>query len=121
MYTGGTHCSAMLSLSTLVQNKLYKAAVENCSGFVTMGFDGVCGRCLAAVSEVKREMMEEFGVGSDDQNENGACGFAAIVAVAAARIEDRSDFDAFFQCLPALDAFSKFFILFYSLEGSFKN
>uniref|UniRef100_A0A9I9E6V4 Protein kinase domain-containing protein n=2 Tax=Cucumis melo TaxID=3656 RepID=A0A9I9E6V4_CUCME len=71
-----------------------------------MGFDGVCGRCLAAVSEVKREMMEEFGVGSDDQNENGACGFAAIVAVAAARIEDRSDFDAFFQCLPALDAFN---------------
>ncbi|XP_008444026.2 cysteine-rich receptor-like protein kinase 3 [Cucumis melo] len=71
-----------------------------------MGFDGVCGRCLAAVSEVKREMMEEFGVGSDDQNENGACGFAAIVAVAAARIGDRSDFDAFFQCLPALDAFN---------------
>lgn len=93
--------------------------MQNCSGFETMGFDGVCSQCLAAVSEVKRVMMEEFEVTSDDQNENGACGFAAIVAVAAARIGNRSDFDSFFQCLPALDTFSKF-ILCFSLKDSFK-
>lgn len=93
--------------------------MQNCSGFAAAEFDGVCGGCLAAVAEVKRAMMDDFGVRGDDQNENGACGFAAVVAVAAGRIGNRSDFDGLFQCLPALDTSSK--LLHFSKRNKIKN
>lgn len=102
---------------------MYRKAVQNCSGFGGEGgggFDGVCGGCVAAVIAVREALMDEFEVRRDDGDENAACGFAAVVAVAAGRIEDRVDFDEFFQCLPTLDKLSKNFYFYFLTITGFK-
>ncbi|XP_022927539.1 probable leucine-rich repeat receptor-like protein kinase At5g49770 [Cucurbita moschata] len=103
MFAGGSHFSTLLYLPTLLQSKVYEAAVRNCSGFDGGGFDGVCSGCVTAVAAVRGAVMDEFGIRREDKNENAAIGFSAVVAVAAGRIGNSTDFDAIFQCLSASD------------------
>lgn len=74
----------------------------------------MCSGCVTAVAAVRGAVMDEFGIRREDKNENAAIGFSAVVAVAAGRIGNSTDFDAIFQCLSASDTLSKLLIMSFS-------
>lgn len=113
LYYGSSNCSNV-KLATIKQDKEYLQALNNCSLFGNssspLSFDDACGNCTSSMKELKRHLWDQYHQKNDNnKTENSICGVAAVISVAAGKINNSLllDNDDYFRCLTKLDKFGK--------------